>query len=127
MGPAMAVYPTKLSTTERIFRTVADVLGVDESALNDRSSPETIEAWDSLNHLNLVMALEAEFDVRLSPDDTLHMHNIGMIRRLLDQGWRRRRWQSRDVRRTDADFGRIRRGCVFGTMSVSFAIYHVRH
>ena len=42
-----------------------------------------LSAWDSLNHLNLVMAIEEEFKVSLSPDDTLDMRDVGQIRAIL--------------------------------------------
>ena len=32
------------------------------------SSPKTIEAWDSIRHITLVMALEEEFDTEI-PDE----------------------------------------------------------
>ena len=36
----------------------ADIFKVDVRLLNAASSPEQVEAWDSLRHLNLVLALE---------------------------------------------------------------------
>jgi acyl carrier protein len=39
-----------------------------ESILPD-SSPETIESWDSLQHLNLVLALEQEYSVQFTPEE----------------------------------------------------------
>ena len=44
----------------RLYKTIAEVLGVPSDSINDDSSPETIPTWDSLNHLNIVMALEFE-------------------------------------------------------------------
>jgi len=70
---------------DRLYRTIAKVLGVAPGELSEETSPETVASWDSLNHLNLVMALESEYGISLSPEDTLEMHNVGMIRTLLDQ------------------------------------------
>jgi acyl carrier protein len=47
---------------------MAAVLGVGETELSDDSSPDTISSWDSLNHLSLVMAIESEFGIELTPD-----------------------------------------------------------
>ena len=41
----------------------------------------TIEAWDSLNHLNLVMAIKEEFGVRLSSQDVVNMRSLMLIRK----------------------------------------------
>jgi acyl carrier protein len=72
-----------VNAEDRLFRTVAAVLGVQADELSDESSPETIPVWDSLNHLNLVMALEGEFGVTLTPEDVMEMRNVGSIRALL--------------------------------------------
>jgi len=54
---------------EDVARVLADVLGVDPAALRPDSSPDTIEAWDSVQHLNAVIALEQAFDVRFTPEE----------------------------------------------------------
>ncbi len=76
---------TSIGAEDRLYQTVAAVLGVDPTQLNEQSSPQTITAWDSLNHLNLVMALESEFELTLRPEETLDMHDIGSIRRIINQ------------------------------------------
>ena len=52
---------------------VAEVFGVDPDELDDTSSPETVEDWDSLGHVNLVMEIERVYDVSLSTDDALEI------------------------------------------------------
>jgi hypothetical protein len=44
-----------------------------------------VASWDSLNHLNLVMALESEFRVNLSPEDAMELNSVGAIIRLLNK------------------------------------------
>jgi len=46
----------------------------------------TIAAWDSLGHLNLILAIEAEFGVSFSPDDVIGMGSLGAIRTALRAG-----------------------------------------
>jgi len=70
-------------SNDPLFRTVADVLGVSPDQIDDGSSPDTLPSWDSLMHLNLVMAIEEEFQVSLTPDDTLEMRDVGRIRSIL--------------------------------------------
>lgn len=71
------------SVEDRLYQTIAEVLGVVPGALSEESSPETIASWDSLNHLNLAMALESEFGVSISPDEAIGMRNVGSIRNTL--------------------------------------------
>jgi FkbH-like protein len=68
---------------ERLLRTLIGVFGVSAEELTDEASPETIERWDSLNHLNLVLAIESEYGISLSPQDALAMQSIGKIREVL--------------------------------------------
>jgi acyl carrier protein len=70
---------------DRLRRTIAAALNVAADELSEESSPDTIAAWDSLNHLNIVMAIEGEFDVTLSADDVMEMRNVGLIRTILRQ------------------------------------------
>lgn len=62
---------------------MAAVLGVPSECLADDASPETISEWDSMSHLNLVMALESEFGISVSADDVLELRSVAAIRRLL--------------------------------------------
>jgi acyl carrier protein len=64
---------------------MAAVLGVDRDALSDEDSPETIESWDSVAHLHLMLALEAEFDVRFSPDEIAGLTSVRSIKERLEQ------------------------------------------
>ena len=67
--------------------TVATVLNLEPSALTDESGPESVEAWDSLNHLNIAMAVETEFGVTLTAQQVVDMASLRLIRQTLrDQG-----------------------------------------
>lgn len=58
-----------MSTDERLRQVFADVLGVDASAVREDASPMTIPAWDSIAHLNLVLAIEGEFSVQFEAEE----------------------------------------------------------
>ena len=47
----------------RIKQVMSDVFNIDINSINDTSSPDNIENWDSLKHMNLITALEEEFGV----------------------------------------------------------------
>lgn len=54
---------------EQTVRAVmADILGVAPERMDDASA-ETWEAWDSANHLRLMLALEAEFGIRIAVEE----------------------------------------------------------
>jgi acyl carrier protein len=74
-----------VSLDHQVRATMAAVLGVDRDALSDEDSPETIESWDSVAHLHLMLALEAEFDVRFSPDEIAGLTSVRSIKERLEQ------------------------------------------
>ena len=72
-----------IKSEDRLKATVAEVLGVNTYQLSEESSPASISSWDSLGHLNLVIALEEEFAVNFSADEVLTMRDLRSIRRVL--------------------------------------------
>ena len=66
-----------------VCKTMAVVLDIDPEMLTENASPETISSWDSMSHLNLVMALESEFGISLSAEDALEMNTVAAVRRVL--------------------------------------------
>ncbi len=50
----------------------------DESiVLTERSDTSEIEAWDSLNHIQVITAIEKHFKIRFELNDLLNFQNIG--------------------------------------------------
>jgi acyl carrier protein len=64
------------SIEERIKNVMAAVFEVPAEQINDDSSPDSIESWDSLKHMNLVVALEEEFKVQFSDYEIIEMINF---------------------------------------------------
>ncbi len=68
----------------RVRRIVADVLAIPLEQLPIEVSPHTVVNWDSLNHLNMVLALEQEFGIQFSPEETTDgMDSLDQIIELL--------------------------------------------
>jgi acyl carrier protein len=64
---------------ERVRGIAADVLQVNHGSLSADSSPQSVESWDSVQHLNLVLALEEQFGVQFEPEEMDNMKSIGAI------------------------------------------------
>jgi acyl carrier protein len=62
---------------ERVRIIASDVFGVSPEEISDESSPESIERWDSTQHLTFILALEEEFQLQLTPEETERIRNIG--------------------------------------------------
>jgi acyl carrier protein len=73
------------STFEQVCNIASDIFAVPVDKITAESSPETIENWDSMQHLNLVLAVEEKFGVQLEPEDIEKMKTIGAVAALVDK------------------------------------------
>jgi acyl carrier protein len=69
---------------DRVRRVAADVLETSADKITLDSSPETIDTWDSVHHLNLVLALEQEFDLQFEPEEIDQMKDVRHIVEILE-------------------------------------------
>jgi acyl carrier protein len=67
------------SIKERILQVMATVFETEVAALNENSSSDTIEAWDSLKHLTLILALEEEFAISIPDEEVGELVNYKLI------------------------------------------------
>lgn len=61
------------------LQVISQIMNVPIDQLNDDSSPETIANWDSLKHMNLIMALEEKFAVAFSDEEIVDMLSVKSI------------------------------------------------
>lgn len=68
---------------ERMQRTFRDVF--DDAALELRRTMTAadVENWDSLSHIDLIVALEREFKVKFTTSEVTTMKNVGDLETLL--------------------------------------------
>ncbi len=69
---------------DRVKKIVAAVFGIPIDSVDDESNADTIEKWESLSHINLILAIEAEFAVSLSPEEAMEMLSVKLIRMTLE-------------------------------------------
>jgi acyl carrier protein len=57
----------RIATT--LKQIMSEIFRITESEITENSSMETIKSWDSLQHLNLMLAVEEHFDIKLDADE----------------------------------------------------------
>ena len=67
------------SVEQRARRLVAEVFGLPLESVTCATSHETVEEWDSINVLNLLLAVESEFDVVVSPEEAASFMSVEKI------------------------------------------------
>ncbi len=68
----------------KLKEVLSAVFEVSVESITDASSSDTIENWDSLRHLNLIIALEEEFHVVIPDEEVGNMVNFKLIELVLN-------------------------------------------
>ena len=68
---------------ERLRTILADVLGLDPDAVTDATAAGEVKAWDSVRHLQLVLAIEGDFDLAFDPEEIPTLTSAGAIQQAL--------------------------------------------
>ena len=69
--------------SEKLYQIIGKILDVPAAEINDESSPETIENWDSFNSLMLADELESEFNISFTLDEIIDSANVAAIKKHL--------------------------------------------
>lgn len=67
-------------TREQAFRILQDVFNdvfLDEYEINDRTSADDIEEWDSIAHISLIVAVEETFNLKFNMGEVEKTRNVG--------------------------------------------------
>ena len=67
----------------RIKKVMGDVFNIGVDSINSDSSPDNIENWDSLKHMNLIIALEEEFEIEFDVGEIVDSMNFALILNIL--------------------------------------------
>ena len=69
--------------SKKVFEIVAKVFSISESDVNDSSSPENIESWDSFNGLILVDELESYYNIKFTISEITNVKTVADIKKHL--------------------------------------------
>jgi len=64
---------------EKLKNVMANVFSIEVSEIEALSSPDTIVQWDSIGHLNLITAIEEEFNIFFDEDQIIQMLNFQLV------------------------------------------------
>ena len=71
--------------SDRLVDLFASTLSIDPKLLSEDSSPENIDAWDSVTNMMLVATIEEEFGIELTSDEIVQMSTVGNARKILQK------------------------------------------
>jgi acyl carrier protein len=67
----------KSSTIASIRDVMLDVFDVDQLDVNEYTTADDVEDWDSLSHVRLIVAVERKFKIRFSSIEVESLKNVG--------------------------------------------------
>ena len=62
----------------------SNILAEPVESINDDTSPRTSKNWDSVRHIELVLAIEAEYGIQFTMPEMSSLHSLGDARRILE-------------------------------------------
>lgn len=68
-----------MSLLDRVRQTIATTLKLPVARVTPATANEDLAAWDSLGHVNLMMALEQTFDVYIEVEDFEQLRSVAAI------------------------------------------------
>ncbi|MDA9806277.1 acyl carrier protein [Alphaproteobacteria bacterium] len=64
---------------DKILEELAQLLKMDVAELNETSGMDNIEAWDSLKHMNIIIAFEEEYKIVFEDDEIGEITTVRML------------------------------------------------
>jgi acyl carrier protein len=66
--------------SSKLFNIISQVMAIPVSDINDESSGETIESWDSFNGMVLLNEVETAFDVKFTLNEVINTKTVKDIK-----------------------------------------------
>jgi acyl carrier protein len=70
---------------EKLKSVVGSMLDLDPATIGEDTSTDTVAQWDSVKHMNLVIALEGAFDITIPDEDVANLTSYPIIRAVVEE------------------------------------------
>ena len=70
---------------EKLKDIFCNLFSLSPGAIHDQLSADDVEAWDSMQHLNLVLSIEEEFGISVTPEEATEMLNFRLVLMLIEE------------------------------------------
>jgi acyl carrier protein len=74
-----------MTTDDKLRHVMSSVLRVPLDQIDGDTSTDTVEAWSSLAHLDLILALEEEFGVTIPDEEVGDLTSYRLLKLTLDE------------------------------------------
>ena len=70
--------------SERLKKIILNELNLSEFDFKDETTANQVPGWDSFNHINVILAVEKDYNIHFKGLEILRVKNIGELQRLID-------------------------------------------
>ena len=70
--------------SDNLKKVILSELDLDDFEFSDETKATEIPGWDSLNHVNIIIAVEKNFNVKFKSVEILRLKNVGDLQKLVD-------------------------------------------
>ena len=74
-----------MDNSQKLRSIVSTILRIPEERVTDDLASDSVETWDSLNHINLIGAVEQEFGVTLPTENLGDFMSVAQLKALLSR------------------------------------------
>lgn len=70
--------------SQELKKVVLDALKLDDFDFKDETTASEVPGWDSLNHVNVILAVEKYYKIRLKNFEVLRLKSVGELQKLIN-------------------------------------------
>jgi acyl carrier protein len=70
---------------EKLRAVVASMLELDPAAVGPTTSTDTVDQWDSVRHMNLIIALEGAFGITIPDEEVATLTSYPIIKAVVEE------------------------------------------
>lgn len=71
---------------EKVNEVLKDVLDLEDLVIDDETTANDVDEWDSLNHISIISAIEDEFGISFNMTEVVNFQNVGdMVDKIMEK------------------------------------------
>ncbi len=74
-----------IQVNDKIRNVMAVVFEIETDQISEDAEPGVVTNWDSLRHMNLIVALEEEFGIQFTDDEMTDLLNFKLISAIITE------------------------------------------
>lgn len=70
--------------SEKLKKIILNELKLDDFEMKDETTATDVPGWDSLKHLNIILNVESNYNIKFKGLEMMRVQSIGDLQRLID-------------------------------------------